>query len=139
LCRITRNHALADDLAQETFIKAFRNWATIQDQKAVKAWLFSIAYRAFLDHYRKEKRRKDLREEPEAPIVQATTGAAMDIEKAMNELPEDCRAAVMLNLAYGFSHDQVSKILNMPLGTVKSHVQRGKKRLRAFLNVYERV
>lgn len=120
-------------------MKAFQKWTAIQDQKAVKAWLFSIAYRAFLDHYRKEKRRKELTPEFDDPVAQATMGAAMDIADAMAELPEDCRAAIMLNLAYGYSHDQVSKILDMPLGTVKSHVQRGKTRLRDFLQAYEGV
>jgi len=120
-------------------MKAFQKWTAIQDQKAVKAWLFSIAYRAFLDHFRREKRRRDLAPEPEQPIVNATSGAAMDIADAMAHLPDDCRAAIMLNLAYGYSHDQVSKILEMPLGTVKSHVQRGKTRLRDFLQAYEGV
>jgi len=123
-------------------MKAFQNWGSMtktNEPKAIKAWLFSIAYRNFLDHFRKQKRRSELTPEFEDPIVAATTGASMDINKAMEELPDDCRAVVLLNLAYGYSHDQCANILEMPLGTVKSHVQRGKKRLRAFLNVYERV
>ncbi len=109
------------------------------DDRALKAWLFRIAYRAFLDHYRTEKRRQAIAEPQIAPIVLAPNGSKLDIARAMEELPEDCRAAIMLNLAYGFSHDQCAKILQMPLGTVKSHIKRGKDKLRGFLTVYESV
>jgi len=139
LRRLARNDALADDLAQNTFIKAYHKWDQLTDKAAVKAWLFRIAYREFLDHYRKEKRRRDLAPEPEIVSTAAQSGASIDIENAMNSLPEDCRAAVMMNLVYGYSHGQCAEILDMPLGTVKSHVARGKARLRDLLKSYESV
>ena len=136
---MARNDALADDLSQNTFIKAYHKQDQLTDKTAAKAWLFRIAYREFLDHYRKEKRRRDLSPEPETLSTAAHSGASVDIEKAMNSLPEDCRAAVMMNLVYGYSHGQCAEILGMPLGTVKSHVTRGKARLRDLLKSYESV
>jgi len=130
---------LADDLSQDTFLKAYQSWSQLTDKTAAKAWLLSIAYRTFLDHYRKEKRRRDLTPEPDATSTAPQTGASMDIENAMNSLPEECRAAVIMNLVYGYSHGQCSDILDMPIGTVKSHIARGKSRLRDLLNSYESV
>ncbi|HFB54724.1 MAG TPA: RNA polymerase subunit sigma-70, partial [Hellea balneolensis] len=62
----------------------------------------------------------------------------MDVEQAMNALPHDQRAALMLSFSYGLSHMEIAKTLNQPLGTVKSHISRGKLRLRASLRAYEK-
>lgn len=70
--------------------------------------------------------------------AESPTGMKMDIEQAMNRLSPEQRAAVMLCLSYGFSHSEAGKALGQPLGTVKSHVARGKDKLRAFLSVYEK-
>lgn len=140
LRRMCRNDALADDLAQETFLRAFQKLDQLKEQTSEKAWIYQIGYRIFLDHVRKEKRRRDLSDakmqEPEAVVE--NTGVKMDVEHAMNNLPEAQRAAVMLCLAYGFSHAEAATALGQPLGTVKSHVNRGKNALRGFLMAYER-
>jgi len=75
---------------------------------------------------------------PDDNMLSAQMDAQMDIERAMNALPTDCRAVIILCLAYGFSHLEASKATHIPLGTVKSHVARGKDKLRAFLSNYER-
>jgi len=141
LRRLTRNTALADDLAQDTFLRAFQNMGQVKDDTKTKSWLFQIAYRIFLDHVRKHKRRQNLAED-NMPVDDETadvpTGMKMDIEQAMNSLTPEQRAAVILCLSYGFSHSEAAKALNQPLGTVKSHVARGKDQLRAFLCVYEK-
>lgn len=141
LRRLTRNSALADDLAQDTFLRAFQNMDKIQDGTKAKSWLFQIAYRIFLDHIRKAKRRQGLADE-NMPIdddtAESPAGMKMDIEQAMNSLTPEQRAAVMLCLSYGMSHSEAAKALGQPLGTVKSHVARGKHKLRAFLSVYEK-
>ena len=136
---MTRDESLADDLAQMTFIKAYNNRHKLLDRSATKSWLFQIAYRIFLDHYRKEKRRWELTPELEDEMTHPNSGLAMDITTAMNRLKPDCRAAVMLNLAYGFSHEECARTLNMPLGTIKSHIKRGKDQLKHFLKAYESV
>jgi len=146
LRRLTRNAALADDLAQDTFLRAFQSMGQVKDDTKTKSWLFQIAYRIFLDHIRKHKRRQELAdvnmpvddEVGSAPDSMNMGGMKMDIEQAMNSLSPEQRAAVMLCLSYGFSHVEAAKALNQPLGTVKSHVARGKNKLRAFLCVYEK-
>lgn len=138
LTRLTRNRAAADDLAQIVFIKAFENRHKLRDPATVKSWLFQIAYRAFIDDYRKHSRRRDLApvEDPnDAPG--SDPGLAADIEAAMNSLPNDCRAVVILCLSQGMTHSEAASITGLPLGTVKSHVTRGKAKLRAFLFAYE--
>ncbi|MGJ8563419.1 MAG: RNA polymerase sigma factor [Alphaproteobacteria bacterium] len=138
LRRLTRNHALADDLAQVTFLKAYEKQSLLRDDKTAKAWLFQIAYRTFLDEYRKTTRRNALTEHPiDEPVPEAQPGLASDIEKAMNRLPEECRAVVILCLSHGLSHSEAARVTNLPIGTVKSHVSRGKSKLRAFLFAYE--
>ena len=141
LRRLTRNATLADDLAQDTFLRAFQNVDKLQDKNKAKSWLFQIAYRIFLDHIRKAKRRQNLADEnvpPDDEPLPAPDGLKMDIEQAMNSLTAEQRAAVMLCLSYGFSHVQAAKALDQPLGTIKSHVTRGKAKLRAFLCIYEK-
>jgi len=131
---------LADDLAQATFLKAYERWDGLRDGKAARSWLFQIAYRSFLDHYRKEARRRGLAEghiEDETP--EAPAGLKMDIEAAMNILPTECRAVVILCLAHGMSHSEAASATDLPLGTVKSHVARGKTKLKTFLSAYEKV
>jgi len=140
LRRLTRESALADDLAQTTFMKAYEKWDGLRDAQAAKSWLLQIAYRIFLDYYRKEARRRGLAEghiEDETP--DAPAGLKMDIEAAMNSLPTECRAVVILCLAHGMSHSEVAVATDLPLGTVKSHVARGKTKLKAFLSAYEKV
>ena len=140
LRRLTRETALADDLAQISFLKAYEQRGTLRDAKAAKSWLFQIAYRCFLDHYRKEARRRDLaggHVEDEAP--EAPEGLKIDIEAAMNSLPTECRAVVILCLAHGMSHSEAAAATDLPLGTVKSHVSRGKDKLKTFLSAYKKV
>lgn len=140
LRRLTRETALADDLAQISFLKAYEQRNHLRSAKAAKSWLFQIAYRSFVDHHRKEARRRGLAEghiEDEMP--DAPPGLKMDIEAAMNTLPAECRAVIILCLAHGMSHSEAAEATNLPLGTVKSHVSRGKDKLRAFLVAYEKV
>lgn len=131
---------MADDLAQISFLKAYEQCRNLKDIKAAKSWLFQIAYRNFLDHHRKEARRRGLLETHiEEDGLEAPAGLKMDIEAAMNALPTECRAVVILCLAHGMSHSEAAAATGLPLGTVKSHVSRGKDKLRAFLTAYEKV
>lgn len=120
-------------------MKAYKERGKLNDRKAAKSWLFQIAYRSFLDHHRKEARRRSLVEGHIEDVPAAPAGLKMDIESAMNSLPPECRAVVILCLAHGMSHSEVSAATDLPLGTVKSHVSRGKDKLRAFLSAYEKV
>lgn len=150
LCK--HNHALADDLAQETFIRAFHKMGDLQKEGAQKAWLFQIAYRIFLDHFRKAKRRDQISQDnalgqyadaalgdPSSAhhIYAVRPNLKMDIERAMDQLSEPQRAILMMNISYGLSHGEIAKTLKMPLGSVKSHIARAKTALKSLLNVYE--
>ncbi len=123
-------------------MKAYKNLSELKDKTASRAWLFQIAYRSYIDHLRKDVRRRELGEKAAPPAndtpPSAPIGLQLDIERAMNGLTGDCRAVVILCLAYGFSHAEAAQATNMALGTVKSHVARGKTKLRAFLSAYER-
>ena len=140
LRRLTRETALADDLAQISFMKAYEQRNHLKDISAAKSWLFQIAYRSFVDHHRKEARRRGLVENHiEEDVPESPAGLKMDIEAAMNSLPTECRAVVILCLAHGMSHSEAAAATGLPLGTVKSHVSRGKDKLRTFLTAYEKV
>lgn len=143
LTRLTKDAALADDLAQVSFMKAYQKRDRLKDPKAARAWIYKIAYRCFIDETRKTKRRRELSETivPDSPLMDRETsaagGIAIDVARAMNALSDDCRAVVMLGLGQGFSHQEIAEMTSMPLGTVKSHIQRGKQKLQSFLSAYE--
>lgn len=142
LTRLTRNAALADDLTQDTFLQAHRQIGALKNPQAAKAWLFQIAYTTYAAHARKEGRRRTLRETELAPsedTASPPSGMAMDVERAMATLPEDMRAALMLCLSYGMSHSQAAAALGMPIGTVKSHISRGRAQLMTVLAAYKGV
>jgi len=129
---------LADDLAQESFVKAHAALNQLSSPDKARSWLLGIAYRTHADHARKEARRRDLRDTgaptPVPPAV--PSGEKLDVERAMASLPPDCRAVVMLCLLHGMSHSEVATATDMPIGTVKSHIARGKARLRVCLSDY---
>jgi len=135
LRRLTRaDAALADDLAQETFLEAHRKIDQFRGEGSFGAWLCGIAWSRFLMERRKRK------EEPlEAPDETAsidTTSASLarlELEKAMAQLAPAEQAALTLCYAFGHSHGEAAEILDLPLGTVKSHVLRGREKLKALL------
>lgn len=139
LRRLCRNSALADELAQEAFLKAYRADTPLDGIQDIRSWLLRIAYRCFVDDYRRETRRRDLADrnaETEAPQT-SPQGMRLDIEQAMNALPPERRACAVLCLALGHSHGDAAKITGLPLGTVKSHVTRAKSTLQTQLSAYE--
>lgn len=139
LRRLTRNSALADELAQETFLTAFRKSETIDEIDNMRSWLLRLAYRQFLDVHRRDKRRQALSlgniDNDEAPT--SHHGTRLDIARAMDALPPERRACAMLCLALGHSHADAAQITGLPLGTVKSHVNRAKTALQTSLSAYQ--
>ena len=135
LRRLTRGDAaLADDLAQETFLEAHRKVAQYRGEGSFGSWLCGIAWSRFLMERRKRK------EEPLDAIPETgsmDTGPAMiarlDLERAMARLSAEERAALTLCYALGHSHGEAAEILQLPLGTIKSHVLRGREKLKAML------
>ncbi len=140
LIRLCRNGALADDLAQETFLCAFRRLATYRHSGSFKSWLFGIAYRCFLQQRRHEQRELEVHTQfhllaaDDAEYYEHLAPLQRDLEHALMRLDPTQAAAISLNMSIGFSHAEVADIMNLPLGTVKSHINRGLSKLREFLH-----
>jgi RNA polymerase sigma factor (sigma-70 family) len=140
LLRMTRgDRALADDLAQETFLEAWRKLAQWRGG-AFFGWLSAIAYSRYLMAARKRKLERlgetdDQADEiaDDAPNAEVASAVRLDLERAMARLRPEERAALTLCFALGLSHEEAAVALAMPLGTLKSHVNRGREKLAALL------
>jgi len=136
LRRLTGNWAEADDLAQEVFVAAWQNFARFDRARDLRPWLCGLAYRKFLSSrrafFRSARRDTEFAREQET-IAKPMSDLRLDLAKAMNSLPLEQRAAVALCLAADFSHGEAAETLGIPLGTVKSHVARGRAKLLELL------
>lgn len=133
------DHAEADDLAQEAFMRAWDRMADLNTPAAFPGWFRRIAVTSFLMSRRRTKAGYDnlddataLASEDSLPDAQA--GARIDLEKALACLSDAERLCVTLNHGEGMSHGEIAEATGMPLGTVKSHVLRATTRLRGLLN-----
>jgi RNA polymerase sigma-70 factor (ECF subfamily) len=135
LLRLTRgNHALADDLAQETFLEAWRGIANFRGESSFATWLYRIAYSRFLMQARKRKPDDPLDDwQGESPSGEGATLARVDLERAFAKLSPPESAALTLCFAFGLSNTEAADALSMPLGTLKSHVLRGREKLKSLL------
>jgi RNA polymerase sigma-70 factor (ECF subfamily) len=125
---------LADDLAQETFVRAWKHLRRLESPPAFGGWLRQIALNVWLDFAR--RRNVPLAELPERDTSDAApvdSGAAIDLERALAALRPPERLCIVLVLAEGMSHAAVARATRIPLGTVKSHLARGTAKLRALL------
>jgi RNA polymerase sigma factor (sigma-70 family) len=135
LRRLTHgDHALADDLAQETFFEAWRKIDQFRGEGTFASWLARIAYRRYLMWARRRKL-EPLDEGVEIPDTSLAPDQRLDLEKAMARLSLPERAALTLCYAQEYTNEEAAEILDMPLGTLKSHVARGRERLRKLLEV----
>jgi len=126
-------------LAQDAFLKAYHAQDQLTDPGSARAWIYRIAYRCFLDSYRRDRRRAELVQLQIADDASAApkNGLRLDLEVAMAALPSERRVCVMLGLVLGHSHREIVTITGLPLGTVKSHIDRGRAALRDQLSAYE--
>ena len=142
LRRACGDWAMADDLAQESFLTAWDRIGRLKAGASVRAWLCGIAYRKHLTARRSAVRSRIRERAYEADRPADGGGRPEDrlaLEAAMAELPADQRACVALCLAADFSHAEAAEALALPLGTVKSHVTRGRARLLSMLGVEDDV
>jgi RNA polymerase sigma-70 factor (ECF subfamily) len=139
LRRLTRGDAaLADDLAQETFVLAWRNLKNFRFEARFSTWIYRIAFNAWQSEARKRREvALDLDDEaalsPEAVEEMPDVGARVDLERAMTVLSDGERAAIAACYYADLSHEEAAEALGIPLGTVKTHVLRAKAKLRARL------
>ena len=133
---------LSDDLAQETFIKAYVNITKFRGISSFSTWLFRIAYNVFYDEVRSRKQTDDLDSREVARMSEFTgdAGLQMDIYQALSQLKEVERTCITLQLIDGHPIDKISDITGLPQNTVKSHLKRGKEKLTEYLksNGYDR-
>ncbi len=141
----TGDEALSDDLAQETFIKAYTALDTYKNRANFGTWLYKIAYNVFYDYIRSRKETCSMDEvSSEVEMVYNQTPAdsciTADIDEAMRLLRPEERTCVTLHLIEDLPLDKIVEITGMPIGTVKSHIARGKGKLVTYLkkNGYER-
>ncbi|HEX2293713.1 MAG TPA: sigma-70 family RNA polymerase sigma factor [Actinomycetota bacterium] len=151
--RMTRNPADAEDLVQETMLRAYRSFDRFEEGTNLKAWLFRIMTNAYINTYRKKQREPkkvsadeiedfDLYQElknhddqfsqtPERIVLDSLVDT--DIIEAIDDLPEQFRLAVVLSDVEGFSYAEMAEIMDVPLGTVMSRLHRGRKALQKRL------
>jgi RNA polymerase sigma-70 factor (ECF subfamily) len=139
LTRMTRGDShLADDLAQETFLKAWNKLSSYRGGARFSTWLFGIAMNEFrmVARLKKEIAAGDLTDPPPEPQLAATdsnTRLRLDLTEALKLISLDERAAILLCCQNGLSHEEAAQVLDCPLGTVKTNILRGKEKLKRHL------
>jgi RNA polymerase sigma-70 factor (ECF subfamily) len=139
LLKLARGDAhLADDLAQQAFIRAWQRLGTFRGEGKFSTWLFGIAYNELRMEARKRKELsveeiEELPPEPDQPAANEQSNLRMDLNEAMKTLTPAERAAIILCCQNGLSHDEAARVLDCPLGTVKTNVLRGREKLRKKL------
>jgi RNA polymerase sigma-70 factor (ECF subfamily) len=148
--RLTGNAADAEDLVQETMLRAYRSWERYTPGTNAKGWLLTILRHLFINEYRRKKRHPETVDvdtiEPFALFQEVQEedpqGAFFDkivddeVLRAIDQLPEAFREAVTLSDVEGLSYEEVAKVLDVPVGTVKSRLYRGRRLLQAKLYDY---
>jgi RNA polymerase sigma-70 factor (ECF subfamily) len=150
--RMTRNPADAEDLVQDTYLRAFRGFASFKEGTNLKAWLYRILTNSFINTYRKRQREPQTVEGPDDLDewylfdrlgARNVEGSAEDevleqipdegVKAALESLPENFRLPVLLADVEGFSYKEIAEIMGTPIGTVMSRLHRGRKALERAL------
>ncbi|MBX5460794.1 MAG: sigma-70 family RNA polymerase sigma factor [Steroidobacteraceae bacterium] len=141
LRRLTKNDAaLADDLAQETFLKAYRSMASFAGTAKFSTWLYRIAYNTFLNDQRTRFPHAELDESQHPSVTNEIESASTesDLERLLGLLPLRQRAVFDLHYKKGMTHQEIAQTLDVPLGTVKSDLARGHESLRKHVTTQKR-
>jgi RNA polymerase sigma-70 factor (ECF subfamily) len=148
---LCHNQHNAEDLVSETVLKAYQNFSSIKDHTKIKSWLYKILYNQFVSMHRKSSRMKQVDlserdgdnfslfenltatgiEDPEKIFLQKLTAAS--VQKAIEELPLIFKQALVLSDMEQFSYNEISKILDIPVGTVRSRIARARQQLEKSL------
>lgn len=155
--RMTRNSADAEDLVQETFLRAYRGYGRFEEGTNLRAWLYRILTNTFINSYRAKQRRpeeSDLGEVEDLYLYRRLGGLEAsqrgrsaedelldlvtdsEVKDALEALPEQFRIAVLLADIEGFSYKEIAEMLDIPIGTVMSRLHRGRKGLQKSLGEF---
>jgi RNA polymerase sigma-70 factor (ECF subfamily) len=154
--RMTRNPQDAEDLVQETFLKAYRAYGGFQEGTNLKAWLYRILTNTFINSYRARRRRPEeteLEDVEDLYLYRRLSGAEGassrsaeeealarftddEVKAALESLPEAFRLAVLLADVEGFSYKEIAEITDVPIGTVMSRIHRGRRALQKALHQF---
>lgn len=155
--RMTRNPSDAEDLVQETYLKAYRGYGSFREGTNLKAWLYRILTNTFINAYRARRRHPEETEleevedfylfrrlggleaaaagrSSEDEVLEAMTDE--EVKRAVESLPEAFRMAVLLADVEGFSYKEIAEIMDVPIGTVMSRLHRGRRALQKALHEY---
>ncbi len=138
LRRLCRDAALADDLAQQAFVQAWRTIRTLKAPAAFGGWLRKVAVNVWLQHVRARGARAESAASGLAsePSDEPATAEQIDLDRTLARLAPDVRLCIVLSYGERMSHREISEATGLPLGTVKSHIARGAARLRELLRAY---
>jgi RNA polymerase sigma factor (sigma-70 family) len=137
LRRLSRDSSLADDLAQDAFLQAWRQLARLRAHGAFGGWLRQIAITTWLQHARKSELLLELQNDIASDSPSAAVSVALDLDSALARLAPNARLCVVLSYHEEMSHAEIAAATGLPLGTIKSHILRGGTQLRELLNVYD--
>jgi RNA polymerase sigma-70 factor (ECF subfamily) len=135
--RLCGNESLAQDLAQDAFMQAWRNVHRLRQARKFSPWLKRIAVNTWLQHLRKRDllRLAENLEELTA-AREDTAGIGMDLDSALSLLSPQQRLCLVLFYNEGMTHDEIARLTTLPTGTVKSHIRRGNQRMKKQLSAY---
>lgn len=151
--RLTRNPRDAEDLVQDSLLRAYRFWDSFEQDSNCKAWLLRIVTNTFINEYQRKKRSREVldaasaeQEATDGVLVHAEAGdrqtpermlldrsVSDDVQRALDALPDDFRTAVVLCDVQGLAYKEIAEIMQTPVGTVMSRLFRGRKLLAAAL------
>jgi RNA polymerase sigma-70 factor (ECF subfamily) len=136
--RFCGDSTLADDLAQQVFLRVWLKIRTLKEAKAFPTWLKKLAVSIWLQYLRKNDALRNADEIFDIEAVgDGSAGVGMDLDQALATLPDHVRLCIVLSYQEGMSHREIAELLDMPLGTVKSHINRGTGRLKQILSAYK--
>lgn len=151
--RLTSDPSDAEDLVQDTIVKAFRFFSSYEKGTNAKAWLFRILKNSYINNYRRKSKQPNQVDYDEVSTFYETIRAERtdtsdledkmfrdliddDISNALDELPEDFRTVVLLCDVEGFTYEEIANMLDVPIGTIRSRLHRGRNLLKAQLMDY---